>query len=374
MTRKFIPILAVVLVLLPAANNGCSRDGELLDQKSSTLGNPYKTTAASDILTATCAVITRCNSQVTMAGCLSGVRGTSGIAERMGLPSTYSNYSSVVDAEQGGIIIANPVSATECLTDLTALACSSPEVTGAYVPTAAEPFGGVREMLDVWQYSCAGVFNSDAILFADGFESGDGSAFNSEEVTASYPATASVPGGCHSGNFCGAQNLRANQTETEGAWNKFVYNVPDHSYIRAYYNFPSSWQFTLNAGRNMDLLQLNWGSCRDGLVIAMRSRGGTGQVADLVAYSAATDTNIHYGNSFTPDGAWHSVELYSSTSDHRVKVWFDGILVIDVADNAGTCAAGEVAFGTYMTSTAPLPKDETFYMDDVAISRQRIGP
>jgi hypothetical protein len=374
MTRLGILLFATLLVFFPSLHNSCSRPPDT--KGTSTLGNPVTPSqAAPQILTAVCSVLTRCNTKVTNAACMSGVRSTSGIDQRLGLSiGAFSNYSSIISAEQTGNILASPVSTTECLSDLTALDCASPEVTGAYNASAPEPYAGVRDMLDRWRYSCAGVFNPDAILFADGFESGDGSALNSEDASASYPQTSAVPGGCRSGEYCGAQSLRRNVGDEEAAWNKFVYFMPDHGFVRAFYKFPADWQFTLNDNRDFQIMQLGWGGCSDAIILGFRSRGGDGRSADLLTYSVRTLETVHMGNNFVPDGQWHSVELYSSFTDRVIRVWFDGNLVIDATDLAGSCAAGEVQIGAYVGPSALLPKNEMFYVDDIAISRQRLGP
>lgn len=366
-------LVTAALLLLPMTYTNCT-GVPAPGQKSSTLGNPFTTQAATQILSAACSVISRCHPTVSIPACLSGVRSTSGIGDRLGsLTSTFATYAKILDAESIGSIVANPVSATKCLSDLTELACTEASVVGAYVPTAPEPYAGVREMMDQWQYSCAGVFTGNNILFADGFESGDGGALDFAETTSSYPNSSSVPGGCHTGSFCGAQNLIGN-SDQEAYWKKFVYYLPDQSYVRAYFKFPADWQFSLNGDRYFSAIQLSWGDCASGVDVGFRSRGGDGRSADLYSYSTATPGNVHLGSNFVPDGLWHSIEVYSSPSQQNVKVWFDSNLVIDAIDPAGSCDAGEVRFGPDIVSNGQLPKDESFYVDDIVISRLPIGP
>ncbi|MEQ1878069.1 MAG: hypothetical protein ABL958_15610 [Bdellovibrionia bacterium] len=373
MKRSALAANLAVIFLVASAYTNCAPSIFRLDGTSN-LGNPMTTQAAPHVQTAVCSVLNRCNAAVTMSDCMRGVASTNGLGERLGLPpGTFGAFGAVVSAEQQGDITANPITTNGCLADINVLACASPEVTGAYDSQAPQPYAGVAAMLNPAANSCGGIF-AGSVIFADGFESGDASSFERSSATSSHPSTGSVPGGCHSGAFCGAQTLAPGVVDVDGNWSKEVFNLPDRAYVRAYYKFPATWQFTSNGDRDFTVMNLSWGACLDGLAIAYRSRGGAGTVADLVAYSWTTDTLVHRGNAYTVDGLWHSIEVHASPAQQRVQVWHDGVKVIDVADRAGGCAAGEVRFGAYVNPNGPLPKAETFYLDDIVISKDQVGP
>jgi len=158
--RKFtLSILALSFLSLVVLYNNCSQDGLLGGKGFETnTGNPMVSNA---LLTGMCSVINRCNTQVELSDCKTGILNTSGFNTVLGLSSNYSVFSSIVQAEQGGSLVANQTAGNSCYNNVNALTCSDPRVVGAYVPSQANPYSGAPNMLP--PTSCDQAYSAQAL-------------------------------------------------------------------------------------------------------------------------------------------------------------------------------------------------------------------
>src|SRR5437867_3590482 len=92
----------------------------------SIMTNPLKPTQAStDLLLAVCGTISRCNSNVLLSKCRDAVVTLGSGAQRLGLqPTAYPNFSSIINSEQAGGLVANQISTNACYSAINSLSCS----------------------------------------------------------------------------------------------------------------------------------------------------------------------------------------------------------------------------------------------------------
>jgi len=106
------------------------------------------TQASQNILSAICTVINRCQTQVSLDACNSGVQATNGISSQLGLPSNgYNPYFALESAESSNQVEANSVATTACVNTINNLQCDSPTVVAAYNAANVNPFSGVPGMI-----------------------------------------------------------------------------------------------------------------------------------------------------------------------------------------------------------------------------------
>jgi hypothetical protein len=78
-----------------------------------------------------------------------------------------------------------------------------------------------------------------------------------------------------------------------------------------------------------------------------------------------------------PVGRWVHVEVRyrsSSSTDGRVTVWQDGVQLFDVSGVRTRYSDGDLQWSLAHYTSAISPDPSTIYVDDVAISRTRLGP
>ncbi len=155
--------LSAILALafgLCLAYNACS----VSDPKSfittdgtSTAGNPMAPTT-NGIISALCGVIQRCHSQASYSKCTTDILSVSGITNKLGLSSTYSELNRALRAEQGGLIEGNPVATDSCYSEIDTLNCQSTEVRDAFDSQASNPFSGSSSLIPTQGGACSQVY------------------------------------------------------------------------------------------------------------------------------------------------------------------------------------------------------------------------
>ncbi|MGZ3803610.1 MAG: hypothetical protein ACXVB4_05335 [Pseudobdellovibrionaceae bacterium] len=145
MRRLNMTLVTALLIplLITLAYNGCS---ESVSKGTSTVGNPL-TSVTNKLLLAVCEVIQRCHTGVDSNLCQTGVLATSGFATPLGLPGTYTTYSSILQGEENGALVGNQTQANVCQGSLETLSCSDANVIAAYDPSLANPFAGSPNMI-----------------------------------------------------------------------------------------------------------------------------------------------------------------------------------------------------------------------------------
>lgn len=108
------------------------------------VGNPL---VSIKLINAICTVITRCNSQVTIQNCESGVLNTTGFAQPLGLNSNYEEMSSIYQGEISGTIDGNNSISNTCASQINTLDCSNPVTLGAYNEQLSNPYSGTPNMI-----------------------------------------------------------------------------------------------------------------------------------------------------------------------------------------------------------------------------------
>jgi len=83
----------------------------------------------------------------------------SGLGEKLGLPSgKYEPFSTVIQAENTGVIVANQTASQQCVRDIGALTCGSPEMMGAYDPSLTNPYLNIGAAIPSSLGSCPDIF------------------------------------------------------------------------------------------------------------------------------------------------------------------------------------------------------------------------
>ncbi|MGZ3806002.1 MAG: choice-of-anchor Q domain-containing protein, partial [Pseudobdellovibrionaceae bacterium] len=130
---------------------------------STSTGNPMAPSAKT-LLTAICGVVNHCHPEVALAQCQSGLLGVAGVGTRLGLASDFNSFSTIIAAEQAGVLVGNPDPGTLCIDKIAATDCSDPLISGVYDPSASQPFNGAVQLVSgpscnnafmaVTRYSC----------------------------------------------------------------------------------------------------------------------------------------------------------------------------------------------------------------------------
>jgi hypothetical protein len=149
--RKSIYILATIMIAgMLFGHMNCTSSVDFRTRSGmSVMTNPNQpTTGAKALALAICGTITRCNSNAAPNECYNAVTGLADAAPRLGLQSTsYSTLSSIIGAEQSGVLTANEISTNACHEPLETLACADSTVQAAYDPAAANPYGGALNLI-----------------------------------------------------------------------------------------------------------------------------------------------------------------------------------------------------------------------------------
>ena len=157
--RSLITALAIATLLaIPVFYNNCGGVQFVKLYGATSVGNPFSSTqSSSEILFAICSVLDRCGAQVPFNVCMSGVASTNGIGQRLGLaPGVDDPYSSLENAENSGLLIANLPQANTCVDTINNLNCTDPNVVNAYNASSSSPFAATQFMVPM--NACGQVF------------------------------------------------------------------------------------------------------------------------------------------------------------------------------------------------------------------------
>lgn len=160
MNKKIFSVFLILIGLLILTYNACGIPAKFSVLHGTEITNPM-TSVSNEIMFGICGVINRCNPQVTIEDCQTGILPTTGFNTPLGLSSGFSVFSSVVQGEQSGILVGNQVGGATCYDSVNALGCSDARVLGAYVPSQPNPFSGAPNMLPV--SSCNQAFSPQVI-------------------------------------------------------------------------------------------------------------------------------------------------------------------------------------------------------------------
>lgn len=197
MIKKWILPAVVACVLIPLTYNSCSSPVEY-KVSNTVAGNPMAP-AMTNIVSAICSVINRCQNQVSISDCQVKVLGVGGVDYQLGLPAgSYPTISSIVQAESSKSITANSTATDTCYSQINQLDCSSSAVQGAYDTNLANPYTGAAQMLPTAPGSCPSVFVNppgvkEYFVATTGSDANDGSSTN-PWATISHASQALVVG------------------------------------------------------------------------------------------------------------------------------------------------------------------------------------
>lgn len=199
------------------------------------------------------------------------------------------------------------------------------------------------------------------ILFQDGFESGDFSAWNSTSVGGSGSTLTVQSTVKHHGSYAAASHVEA----AAGYANCFkFFSAVTEAYARCYLYFtalPSSNGSTLFIGPSLAYNGIDFVS------LEVKNDGGT------VKWQLALDGfSIFYLASTGPTtNTWYCVEIYGKAgSAGAAKLWINGSLVLDIARSISTAYFHELGMGCWNRSGAT---NATVYLDCVAVADIYIG-
>lgn len=221
-----------------------------------------------------------------------------------------------------------------------------------------------------------------AVLFSDGFESGNASAW----TWAGHSGAGISQSGCLEGSWCGSQTLQADQCDQSVFWSKDVAYSGQEFYVKASWRFPTSYSFSqsnaCSQSNDHKAIILETENRQNRCFLNFRdsqSVSSDGSKARVAFICEGTSENFWtYADSAVAenDGQWHSYELHVSRvpGGGHVRVWQDGVLVID-EDRiicSGDCPTlREIKIGAY--TNYPPTQTQTFFVDDVTMATTPIG-
>jgi chitodextrinase len=243
------------------------------------------------------------------------------------------------DVLRNGTRVASLPGDATSYTDTAALAST----TYTYSVDARDAAGNVSDP------GSAGVFTPAAAapVFADGFESGNLSAW-----TSSGGLTVGT-GDVHAGTYAAEGNTTAGNTYAK----KTLPGTYTDAYARVAFEVKSQTS-------QINLLRLKVSS--NGASIGYLYLNGAGRLGLHIDAVPAIDTL----STLVPSPGWHSLELHLSISTGTTDVWLDGVEVSALATNVNLGAAPVTAL-QIGDVTAGRTYDVLF--DDAAFSTSRIG-
>jgi hypothetical protein len=199
------------------------------------------------------------------------------------------------------------------------------------------------------------------------------------------------------GSICRTQwCLRYDKSPSTGAGSTLYYltignRLPNqttgHLFYRAYQKFSVGYQFVFG--------KLNYMRDYDGTTVIVKKDcsavcTSTNLVIEVGTPSANYYCNQGHSCTMTGDGQWHSLEVEldpngGGSNAATIRMWRDDVLVMEYCQSCSAHATistpfnpGGIAFGEYdnaSTEAGGSPtQNQSFWLDDLAVSRQRIGP
>jgi hypothetical protein len=162
-------ILVTIAMLVPLAFNACQRSVSASAVGGSGAGNPMIVHAAKSLLTSFCSTLTRCNAQLTMDSCRSGILGAGGFDSALGITATFATFADIVNSEESAALNGNASAAISCATSVTALSCGSQGVIDAYNLMAVDSFAQAARIVPSDSASgCSATFASTTTRYVAG--------------------------------------------------------------------------------------------------------------------------------------------------------------------------------------------------------------
>ena len=170
--------------------------------------------------------------------------------------------------------------------------------------------------------------------------------------------------------------VNSGQRSAKFIWNKgdtgFVNCRGEHYYvsevgegqelwIRAYYYFKSPWSWTAAPFNKIMRIHV-----RNTAYLSVLS-DAWGQI---VGNSEVVDRNYYSGRTFDTD-RWQSIEMYVKISGSQgiLRVWKDGVLIIEDKTSATTRNGNNAIFSYFMSYwNGGCPENQVMYMDDVVMT------
>lgn len=157
--QSYLVLAGLGTVLLPIYNN-CSNprlSGQRADIQSVTsVGNPMRDDQAKEFASKVCSKLISCNSILSTDECETGIRATSGIVEKLGLPpNAFSSFEDLILAEKAHLVIGTESSVNACAVAIQDLPCSNSNIINAFSPTSPAPFQGVSSLVASQASTCA---------------------------------------------------------------------------------------------------------------------------------------------------------------------------------------------------------------------------
>jgi hypothetical protein len=223
----------------------------------------------------------------------------------------------------------------------------TPGSTYSYQVDARDPAGNVSGPSAIASVT---VPNTAPPVFADGFESGNLSAWTSSSGLTVQSALT------HTGTFAAQANTTTGATYAK----KTLPSTYMDGYSRVFFNLQST-------SSQVNLLRHRTAADVSIAYLFVNSSGALGIHNDTTGTSLTSSTVV------APGSGWHELELHTliNGASSVVEVWLDGVKVAALSSttNLGTAAVGRVQIGDSQTG-----RTYNVVYDDVAFGTQRVGP
>lgn len=208
------------------------------------------------------------------------------------------------------------------------------------------------------------------ILFSDGFEEGNLSAWSGTEYGSGGSAPKVESSVVHSGVYACLQALSGEAGAYSGC-NKVLGSSYNALHARAYVLFSA-----LPTG-NANFVQVAPDICTTGdaqdLVVVWLRNNGSGVYWSIYWTVNGGSTNYALSNVTPITGIWYCVEVYVNLANGmgEVTLWVNGTKLVDVTGlSNGTYSASEVLTDAYCINGLAV----NVYVDDVVVADSYIGP
>ena len=179
---------------------------------------------------------------------------------------------------------------------------------------------------------------------------------------------------------------------------------PEQAFFRYYIRLADNWDQTVTGGKLPGFAgtynRAGWGSRKPDGSNGWSARGrflktirfNNKRINPIGSYVYHVDQSGNYGSAWTwskgeaallKNNRWYCIEQFVKLNDPskrngELKTWVDGRLVFEKNGLRFRLTKGlkieEIWFNIYHGGTAPSPKDQTVFMDNLVVSKKYIGP